>query len=168
MPVSRDTNLNDLFTEGIRQLYWIEKHTADTLPDLREAAVCDELKSFTGEYLNGTRLHLERLNNVFALLYEKPRDMKCKSISVLLKEAGTAITGTGDGSPARDAALILQMRMIVHYQISFYGDILLFPGAAGLSEVSTLLGRTLEEEKEAKEKLSALLLSLDPAVYPHP
>lgn len=38
MPVSHDTNLNMLFTEGIRQLYWIEKHTADILPDLQEAA----------------------------------------------------------------------------------------------------------------------------------
>lgn len=168
MPVSRDTNLNNLFTEGIRQLYWIEKHTADTLPDLEEAAVNDGVKSFTREYLNGTRLHLERLNNVFALLCEKARDIKCKSISVLLKKAGNAVTGTGDGSPARDAALILQLRMIVHYQVSFYGDVLLSPGAAGLPEVNMLLRRTLEDEKEAGESLSHLLSSLDPAVYPRP
>jgi ferritin-like metal-binding protein YciE len=165
MPVSHDTNLNSLFTEGIRQLYWIEKHTADMLPDLQEAAASPGLKSLLAQYLDDTREHLARLNSVFGLLREKPRDLKCKSISAMLREAAAVIPASGEESPARDAALTVQSRMIIHYQISCYSDILLFPQAAGLAEVARLLADTLTEEKEASEKLAQLLWELDPALY---
>jgi ferritin-like metal-binding protein YciE len=83
----------------------------------------------------------------------------------MLREAAAVIPASGEESPARDAALSAQARMIVHYQISFYGDILLFPEAAGLAELTGLLAETLSEEKEASEKLAHLLFDLDPEIY---
>jgi hypothetical protein len=55
-----------------------------------------------------------------------------------------------------DAALIASAQKVEHYEISAYGTAIAWAEALGLNDVVQVLNETLEEEKAADEKLSAL------------
>jgi ferritin-like metal-binding protein YciE len=168
MPLTKDKKklpLIQIFTEGIHQLYWIEKHTADIMPDMIEGVTSKELRNALSDYLDLTRIHVSRLNEIFGLIREKSRDMKCRSITSMLKEAESIVGQTEDGSSIRDVALIMINRKMIHYQISYYGNMLLFARPLSLSEVYGLLNITLNEEREAKDRLSDILSHLNYEIY---
>ncbi len=55
-----------------------------------------------------------------------------------------------------DAALIGAAQRVEHYEIAAYGTVQAFAKTLGESEQASLLGQTLEEEKETDKKLSGL------------
>lgn len=55
-----------------------------------------------------------------------------------------------------DAALISAAQRVEHYEIAAYGCVRTWADLLGESEASSLLDKTLEEEKETDEKLTQL------------
>jgi ferritin-like metal-binding protein YciE len=56
--------------------------------------------------------------------------------------------------PTLDAALIASAQKVEHYEIASYGTLATFAEILGLQDAKDLLGQTLDEEKEADEKLT--------------
>jgi len=63
---------------------------------------------------------------------------------------------TEDGSPLRDAALIVGGNEVEHYEMAVYGSLVAFARQLGRNEAATLLEQTLNEEKAADAKLTAI------------
>jgi ferritin-like metal-binding protein YciE len=57
---------------------------------------------------------------------------------------------------ALDAAIVAAAQKAEHYEIASYGSMVAFAERLGLKKVGQLLNSTLEEEKGADAKLSAL------------
>ena len=53
-----------------------------------------------------------------------------------------------------DAALIASAQKVEHYEIASYGTLATFAEIMGHQDAKDLLGQTLDEEKEADEKLT--------------
>ncbi len=150
-----DKDLQDLFYNTLRDMYYAEKHILKTLPKLRDAAQAEELKEAFETHHAETEHHIERLDQVFEILGRKPTSKRCDAIDGILKE-GDANLEEFSGTPAGDAALIASAQAVEHYEITRYGTLRRWATVLGLSEAADLLSATLDEEAHADELLTEI------------
>jgi ferritin-like metal-binding protein YciE len=151
-------SLQQLFVEELRDTYDAEKRLIRALPKMAKAASADELQTAFRNHLRETERQVGRLEQVFRTIGEKPRGKKCDGMIGIVEESNTAIEELEDG-PVLDAALIAGAQKVEHYEIASYGTLAYFAELLGNDRAKDLLGETLEEEKAADEKLSAIAKS---------
>ncbi len=145
--------LRKLFMDELKDIYWAEKELTKALPKMIKNATAEELAEALTEHLEVTNKQVTRLEEVFSLLGEKVVAVKCEAMTGLVKEAKEIMEASEKGA-VRDAAIILSGQKIEHYEIATYGTLCAFAKILDENEVANLLGQTLDEEKEADEKLS--------------
>ena len=148
-------NLREALVEEIRDLYNAEKQLVKALPKMAKGAESDELREAFEEHLQETEGQVTRLERVFELLDEKPRGKHCAGMAGIVEEGSEKLQEDIEGS-VLDAVLIASAQKVEHYEIGAYGTAIAWAEALGLGEVCDVLNETLEEEKAADEKLSAL------------
>jgi ferritin-like metal-binding protein YciE len=148
-------NLREALVEEIRDLYNAEKQLVKALPKMAKGAESDELREAFEAHLEETEGQVTRLERVFELLDEKPRGKHCAGMAGIVEEGSEKLQEDIEGS-VLDALLIASAQKVEHYEISAYGTAMAWAEALGLNDVVQVLNETLEEEKAADEKLSAL------------
>jgi ferritin-like metal-binding protein YciE len=149
------SNLTDVLHHSMKDLLSAEKQFRDALPKLAEAAESDELAAAFREHRTQTLEHIERLERGFELLGKAARSETCEAAKGLVAEGKSAIEEEGEGE-AKDLLLTGAGRKVEHYEIVSYADAVAHAEACGLSDLADLLRETLEEERQADEKLHAL------------
>jgi ferritin-like metal-binding protein YciE len=147
--------LDDLFKDGLKDIYFAEKKILTALPKMAKAARSEELTAAFEKHEAETQGQVERLKQVFELIEEKPRGKNCPAILGILEE-GKEVMDEYKGSPALDAGLIAAAQSVEHYEISRYGTLIAWANELGLSDAASLLETTLEEEKATDEALTEL------------
>lgn len=142
-----DSEFHEFFVDELKDIYWAEKHLVKALPKMKKAATSPELASAFEKHTEETNTHIATLEQVFALLEEKPQAKKCDAMEGLLKEADGIIEDTDAGTMIRDAGLILAAQKVEHYEIATYGTLVVFAQNMGHTEVAELLQFTLDNEK---------------------
>jgi ferritin-like metal-binding protein YciE len=153
-------NLQELFVEELRDVYDAEKQLTKALPKMAKAAESGELRAAFEEHLDITRMQVNRLEEVFRSLGLTARGKTCDGMKGLIEE-GSSHMEELDGSTL-DAALIGAAQKVEHYEIATYGTLATWAELLGHQDAKDLLGQTLEEEKEADEKLTAIAGSINP------
>jgi ferritin-like metal-binding protein YciE len=153
-----DKNLQDLFLDTLKDIYYAEQKLTKALPKMAKMAHADELKAAFEKHLGETEGHVERLEQVFELLQEKPKAKKCPAIDGIIKE-GDEVGKDYKGSPALDAGLLSAAQAVEHYEITRYGTLKTWAEELGMSEAVELLDATLEEEKMTDKALSEMAMS---------
>lgn len=148
-------NLRDALVEEIRDLYNAEKQLVKALPKMVKGASSDELRAAFEAHLEETEGQVTRLERVFELLDEKPRGKHCAGMAGIIEEGADTLSEDMEDA-VKDAALIAGAQRAEHYEIAAYGTAIAWAEALGLSDVAEALTETLEEEKAADVKLSAL------------
>lgn len=148
--------LADFFQDELKDIYWAEKHLVKTLPKMQKAATSQELKDAFADHLETTKVHVERLEQVFELLGKKPQAKKCDAMAGITEEGQGIIEETDKGTATRDVGLILAGQKVEHYEIATYGGLAQLAKTLGYDEIKDILGTTLDEEKEADELLSQI------------
>lgn len=146
--------LLELFTDGIKDIYWAENHLVKTLPKMQKAATSKTLVAAIESHLEETKTHVSRLEQVFELLGEKVQAQKCDAMEGLTKEGEGIVESTEPGTATRDVGIILASQKVEHYEIATYGGLTQLAKTLGLDEVAGLLYQTLTEEKAADQKLT--------------
>lgn len=146
--------LNELFLDGIMDIYWAENHLVKTLPKMIKAATSLALKTAIENHLKETATHVTRLEEIFKLMAEKPIAKKCDAMEGLAKEGEGIIESTPTGTATRDVGIILASQKVEHYEIASYGGLLQLAATLGLNDVAALLEKTLDEEKAADALLT--------------
>ena len=155
MPVE---SLHELFLEELRDMYDGEKRILKALPKMAKAATAEDLQEAFTSHREETERQVERLEQVFELLQERPRGKKCDGIMGILEEGNNMIQQLDEG-PVLDAALIAGAQKVEHYEIASYGTLAYFAELMGNEEAKQLLGETLDEEKATDEKLNEIAKS---------
>ena len=151
-----DSMLLELFVDGIKDIYWAEKHLTKALPKMQKAATTGELQDAFETHLGQTEVHVERLEQVFELLEEKAVAKKCDAMEGLVKEAQSIIEDTEDGTATRDVGLIIAAQKVEHYEIASYGSLATLAKTIGREDIAKILNETLEEEKTTDELLTGI------------
>ena len=147
--------LHDAFLDELRDAYDAEKQLTKALPKMAKAAGSAELRAAFEAHLEETRGQIERLEEVFAALEEKARGKHCDGIAGIIEE-GKAIMEEDFDETTMDACLIAAGQRAEHYEMAAYGTLVAWAKAMGHSEAASLLQQSLDEEKAADAKLSAL------------
>lgn len=151
-----NSQLEKLFHDALKDIYWAEKHLTKELPKMNKAATTQELKDAIDEHLAQTEEHVARLEQVFELMGKKAQAKKCDGMEGLLKEGQSVLEETEAGSMTRDAGIIMAAQKVEHYEISAYGTLVSFANTLGKTDVAEILSATLEEEKETDSLLSEI------------
>jgi ferritin-like metal-binding protein YciE len=150
-----EKNLNDLFYDTLKDIYFAERQILKSLPKLAKAADSDDLKQAFLHHRDETEEHVERLQRVFEILGKRAQGKTCEAIKGILEE-GDEIIEEFDGSAALDAGLVASGQAVEHYEMARYGTLKEWAGQLGLKEVVSLLDETLQEERRADALLSKL------------
>jgi ferritin-like metal-binding protein YciE len=153
-------NLQELFVEEVRDIYDAEKQLVKALPKMARAAESAELRGAFEEHLEITRAHVGRLEEVFKLLGVAARGKTCEGMKGLIEEGQEAMEEM-EGT-VLDAALIASAQKVEHYEIATYGTLATFAEVLGMEDAKDLLGQTLDEEKEADQKLTEIAGQINP------
>jgi ferritin-like metal-binding protein YciE len=147
--------LHDAFIDELRDSYDAEKQLIKALPKLAKAASSDELREAFESHLEETRGQVERLEQVFASLDEKVRGKHCDGMEGIIDE-GKSVMEEDFDEATMDACLIASGQRAEHYEMAAYGTLVAWARAMGHDEAADLLQETLDEEKAADEKLTAI------------
>jgi ferritin-like metal-binding protein YciE len=148
------SKLREFFIDQLQDMLWAEKKMAKALEKLKDAATTVRLKESFNDHLKETRLHADRLNEIFALLGEPADDKKCKAMAGIVDEGEDIIDETDKGSAQRDVGLIFAAQKAEHYEIATYGGLATLARTLGYNQVADILEKTLLEEKQADEMLT--------------
>jgi ferritin-like metal-binding protein YciE len=148
--------LLELFVDGIKDIYWAEKHLAKALPKMQKAATSEELQDAFETHLEQTTEHVTRLEQVFELLEQKVQGKKCDAMEGLVSEGQGIIEDTEEGTATRDVGLILAAQKVEHYEIATYGGLAQLAKTLGRKDISKILETTLAEEKETDQLLTGI------------
>ncbi|HTI91403.1 MAG TPA: DUF892 family protein, partial [Puia sp.] len=85
--------------------------------------------------------------------------VECPALKGIAQEGEDIIDETEDNTAQRDVGLIFAGQKAEHYEIATYGSLLQLAKDMGQNEIADLLEQTLNEEKNANEKLTELATS---------
>jgi ferritin-like metal-binding protein YciE len=145
--------LQDALLEELKDVYSAEQQLTKALPKMAEKASAPQLKAGFEQHLEETNNHIVRLEQVFALLGEKPEAQTCEAMKGLLKE-GQEILNEDAEPEVLDAFIIAAAQKVEHYEIATYGTLCTWAKLLGLNEVKEILGSTLAEEEATDQKLT--------------
>jgi ferritin-like metal-binding protein YciE len=148
-------SLKKLYVDELKDLYSAENQLVKALPKMAKAASSDELRKGFEQHLEQTKGHVERLETIFSSLDESPKGKKCMGMEGLIKEGSEVIEEDFEDS-VMDAALIGAAQRVEHYEIAAYGTVREFAKILDEPKHASLLGETLNEEKETDQKLTDL------------
>jgi ferritin-like metal-binding protein YciE len=151
--------LDELFHDTLKDIYFAEKKILSTLPKMEKAAQADELKAAFKKHHTETQGHIDRLAKVFAIIDKKPVGKTCAAI-VGITDEGAEIMDEYKGSPALDAGLLAAAQAVEHYEISRYGTLKTWANELGLNDAVKLLDATLVEEKKTDATLTEIAESV--------
>jgi ferritin-like metal-binding protein YciE len=150
-----DKDLNDLFLDTLKDIYYAEKQILKSLPKMAKAANSDDLRAAFEKHEGETEGQIERLEQIFELLGKPARGKKCDAIEGILDE-GKEIMDEYKGASALDAGLLAAAQAVEHYEISRYGTLKSWAGKLGMNQAARLLDQTLNEEKKTDDTLTKI------------
>jgi ferritin-like metal-binding protein YciE len=150
-------SLRDLFEIELRYAYDCEqKLVKKGLPTMIQNCSSPELRRGLEQHLQETKNQVTRLERVFSIVGAEAKTDSNDIFDEMSSAVKDSISHTQDGSPVRDAALIVNGNQVEHYEMAVYGSLVSFARHLGLQEAATLLQQTLDEEKAADAKLTEI------------
>src|SRR3978361_919817 len=117
-----DKDLNELFLDTLKDIYYAEKQILKALPKMAKAANSDKLRAAFEKHQDETEGQVERLEQIFELLGKAARGKKCYAIDGMIDE-GKEVMEEYKGTSSLDAGLLAAAQAIEHYEISRYGTL---------------------------------------------
>ena len=152
---AKGKNLNDLFLDTLKDIYYAEKQILRALPKMAKAAHSDKLRAAFEKHHGETEGQVERLERVFELIDKPARGKTCEAIQGILDE-GKEIMEEYKGTEALDAGMVAAAQAVEHYEISRYGTLKQWALQLGIKDAVRLLDQILQEEKKTDEALTSL------------
>lgn len=147
--------MDDLFVHQLQDIYYAEKQLVKALPKMAEKATDPQLKQGFMTHLDETQVHVQRLEQVFAMHGAQVKAVNCPAIDGIIKEADET-AGEVDDKAVLDAALINAAQAAEHYEIVRYGSLIAWAKQLGRNDCAAVLQKTLDEEKATDKKLTTL------------
>ena len=147
--------MDDLFVHQLQDIYYAEKQLVKALPKMADKATDLQLKQGFMTHLDETRVHVQRLEQVFQMHGADVKAVDCPAIDGIIEEA-EEVAGEVDDKSVLDAALINAAQAVEHYEITRYGSLVAWAKQLGRNDCASVLQKTLDEEKATDKKLTTL------------
>jgi ferritin-like metal-binding protein YciE len=151
----KEKDLNELFLDTLKDIYYAEKQILKALPKMAKAANSDELRAAFEKHHDETEGQVERLEQIFEMIDKPARSKTCYGIQGILEE-GKEVIDDFKGSEALDAGMVAAAQAVEHYEIARYGALKEWAQQLGMKDAVPLLDATLQEEKKTDSALTQL------------
>lgn len=148
-------DLQDLFEDGLKDIFWAEKALLKALPKMEKNATSEKLKRAINQHIQETETHVQRLEACFESIGKKAQTEKCDAMEGLIEEGKSIMEETKPGA-VRDAGIIAAAQKVEHYEIATYGTLAAFAKVLEHEQALKLLLQTLKEEKKCDELLTSI------------
>ncbi len=151
----RIADFHEMYIAELQELVSVERELAHALPRMAEVSSHPELKQVLMHHFQETEAQKQRLETILSRHGADPQAHTDQAMQALVHEAARMLQPCAGGE-LRDAALIASAQKLEHYEIAAYGTAAALAGQLGLREDQRMLHDSLEEEKAADIKLTAL------------
>ena len=148
-------SLEHLLVHELKDLYHAEQQLVKTLPKVAKQASSKQLQQLIEGHLTETEGHVAKLEQVFDLLDQPAKGVKCKGMKGILDEGEELMEEKGTPE-TMDAGIIAAAQKVEHYEIASYGTVATWAEMLGHDEVKEVLREILDEEEQADKKLTQL------------
>ena len=145
-------SIEELFVEGLQELYYTEQQLVDALETLASQTNDETASQGFSEHREETQNHVDRLEEVFDSIGEEPQTKEEQVVDALIDEH-EQFAQENDGG-VLDRYNISVGQKTEHYEIAAYGNLASLAGKLGHDEAADLLEETLREEQEALEEVT--------------
>ncbi len=149
----------ELLIHELSDMLSAENIVAKMLPELRREAQHPDVRIAFEEHLEQTKGHIDRLEQAFDLLGEKPEKTTCYGTEGL-KQEHDALHEEEPAPDVLEMANLLGAAKTEHYEIASYTGLAQLATDLGERDVAVLLKETLAEEKEMARRVTALAKEL--------
>jgi ferritin-like metal-binding protein YciE len=152
--------LRELWIDELQDLHSAEQQITKALPKLVKSSHDPGLKQAFEHHLEETKNHVMRLEQILKSVNESPKGKTCEGMKGLLKEGEDRLSN-GKLGEVLDAGIISAAQRVEHYEIAAYGSARTYAELLGNQEAVRLLSETLQEEKNADQKLNQIAKSVN-------
>lgn len=152
--MSVDT-LEDLFVEGLQQLYYTEQQLVEALEELESGAVEEEIQHAFSEHRSETQEHVTRIEEVFEQIGHDAEPHRDPVVDAMI-EQHEEFTEMEPSEKILERFNIAAGQKSEHYEIATYGNLIPMAQQLGHEEVADHLEQSLREEQDALSELSEL------------
>jgi ferritin-like metal-binding protein YciE len=153
--MAAEKKLDELFHHTLQDIYYAEKQILKAIPKMMAGAKSPELKKAFEHHKGQTEVHVTRLEEVFKIIGEPAKGVKCDAIEGILKE-GESVLEDFSKTISGDAAIIAAAQAVEHYEITRYGTLRRWAKVLGMKDAQAILEKTLAEESKTDEDLTTL------------
>lgn len=150
-----EKTLDDLFLDGLKDIYYAEKKILKALPKMAKGAESQELSAAFQKHRDETEGQVERLVQVFEIIGKRAQGKTCPAIDGILEE-GEEVLDEYEGAPALDAGLVGSAQAVEHYEICRYTGLKGWATLLGMADAAALLDQNLQEELATLDALTGL------------
>jgi ferritin-like metal-binding protein YciE len=86
-----EKDLNELFLDTLKDIYYAEKHILKALPKMAKAANSDQLRAAFEKHFDETEGQVTRLEQIFEMLGKPARGKKCDAIEGIIDRHWTPV-----------------------------------------------------------------------------
>lgn len=156
-------DLKALYINQLRLMLSTERHIAEALPEMEDAAADAQLTSALRQHREETQLHAFHLEQILTGAVGEFEERKCGVSTAMIGAARDIIKHTDEG-PLRDIGIIASAQRIEHFEIASYGTLRTWAQMLGLNDHIAVIDTTLQQEYHADETLTAIAERLNPFV----
>lgn len=148
-------DIHSVMMKEIQKLYDTETQLLQALTFLAQNAQSEDLRTALMDHREETQEHIRRLEEICAEMNWPCMGEQSMVTRALVQEAEQMFTGVTP-SAVTDACIIGAAQKAEHLEMASYGTAAALADAMDHDNAKHLLGKTLDEEKDADKKLSKL------------
>lgn len=149
-------SLEDLFHDGLKEMYYVENELLDALSELSSEVDHDDLQNAFDEHRSETENHIDRLEDVFEHTDESPEQKRVHALDGLVEDHQEFSNDDPDQEVLNlfDKAAAEKSE---HLEIAAYGNLTFMADKLGHDgEIADLLEANLREEQDALDELKTI------------
>lgn len=156
---SKYGELQSLFIDLLKDMYWVENAMLYSLDKMSENITSEELITFNEKHKEMTQCNIKNLAEIFTLLNETLRVKKCVTMEGLIKETDLFLAKSSTGI-CYDAGIIILQQKMQHYKIATYGTLVAMAKVLEVDKVAMLFLAILEKHKREDAILTEIAKKL--------
>jgi ferritin-like metal-binding protein YciE len=145
-------SLKEVLLDEMRDLYSAENQLVKALPKTLKAVSDEEMKQLLTNHLDETKKQVERLQQIFDHLSEKPTGKHCNGMEGCIKEVSEALEEDEEGA-LKDAGIVGASLRTEHYEIAGYSAAIAMAKVLKEQDIIKLLTESLQEEQSAAKEI---------------
>lgn len=148
-------NLQDLFVDEGRELYYTTQQELKELPKLEKKATSPALKKLIQKQREAAKAQQAHLKNAFKTIDAKLESGQCEMTQSIFKRSEETI-GKSPNKAVRDAAIINSLQQLSHRKIASFGTTAAYAKEIGQKAAAKGIHDALTSEKRIDAELSKI------------